>query len=70
MKNGDHIVIPDTFELYSQANMYRNVLFNGKIKTKDGEVDNDEIAQINIIYEQTTRVELMNGVPPSKEIGF
>ncbi len=72
LKDGQHIAIPNTFELYSQACYYRNAVLQGKIELKqeDKEIKPDDILQVNIIWEQINRVEIMNGTVPSKEIGF
>ncbi len=73
-KDGQHIVIPNTFELYSQACCFRSGILHGQVHLMDGDVKipTENIVQVNVIWEQVTRVEIMNGgsTPPSDTIGF
>ncbi len=72
LKDGQHIAIPNTFELYSQACFYRSAVLHGKVELKHGDKDITpaDILQVNVIWEQVNRVEIMNGTPPTQEIGF
>jgi len=61
LKDGQHIAIPNKFELYSQAVLFRDEILQDRRNIFRGTDRIKDIVKINIVWEKTIRVEMPNG---------